>query len=156
MDYSKAGVDRDERTRAKSHFDSFRETYSFSRHGKIMETPFNTLYPVSNGIYHVKTSDGVGTKVLLAQLANKHDTIGIDAVAAVANDCVRCGAQPIALTNVIDAKKTDERLISEIQKGLNKGAKIAGCPMVGGELADIGELLTAAYHINCDCVGEVR
>lgn len=156
MDYSAAGVDRAERSKAKSHFAAFRETYSLSRHRKIIETPFNTLYPVGGDVYHAKTSDGVGTKVLLAQLANKHDTIGIDAVAAVVNDCIRCGAQPIALTNVIDVRKTDERLVSELQKGLSKGAKIAGCPMVGGELADLNEILAAAYHINCDCVGEVR
>ncbi len=156
MDYSGAGVDRDGRSRAKSHFSRLKETYSLSRHGKIIETPFNSLYPVGNDVYHVKTADGVGTKVLVAQMADKHDTIGIDAVAMVANDCIRCGAQPLALTNIIDTRKTDERLVSELQKGLNEGAKMAGCPMVGGELADVSELLSAAYQINCDCVGEVQ
>jgi phosphoribosylformylglycinamidine cyclo-ligase len=156
MDYSKAGVDRKERKKSKKHFSLFRETFSLSRHGKIIETPFNTLYPVGNGIYHVKTTDGVGTKVLLAQLAGKNDTIGIDAVASVANDCIRSGAEPVAMTNTIDIKKSDESLVKEIQKGLNIGAKEALCPMVGGELADIGEILSAEYHINCDCAGEVK
>jgi phosphoribosylformylglycinamidine cyclo-ligase len=157
LDYASSGVDREGREKAKSLFSGFRDTYALSRHGKVLETPFNTLYPVSRGgdVLHVKTSDGVGTKVMLAQLAGKHDTIGIDAVAMVANDCIRCGAEPLALTNVIDAKKSTPELLSALQKGLIRGAEEAGCPMVGGETADVPELMAVPYHINADCVGEV-
>ncbi len=108
-----------------------------------------------NGKYHVKTCDGIGTKVLLAQLANKHDTMGIDAIAMVANDAIRCGATPLALTDVIDCQKSTPELLSELQKGLNEGARQADCPLIGGETADLGSLMGAPYHINCDCVGEV-
>jgi len=154
--YAEAGVDRELRKEAKKQLVNLKSTFSLSKHGKIIETPFNTLYPINNDVFHVKTSDGVGTKVLLAQLAGKHDTIGIDAIAMVVNDCIRCGAQPIALTDAIDIKKSEPEIIDDIQKGLNIGAHEAECPLVGGETADVPELMNAFYHINCDCVGEVE
>jgi len=154
--YAQSGVNRKLRERAKKSLKDFKSTFRFSKYGKIIKTPFNLLYPVGKNIYHVKTCDGVGTKVLLAQLINKHDTIGIDAVATVMNDCIRCGAKPIAITDMIDIKKSEPKLLKEIQKGLISGAKEASCPFVGGEVADVSELLNTTYHINCDCIGEVK
>jgi len=152
--YAKAGVNRKLREKAKRELKDFELTYKF-RKGKIIKTPFNILYPLSENHYQVKVCDGVGTKVLLADLSNKHNTIGIDAVAMVVNDCIRCGARPTAITDMIDIKKSEPKLLKEIQKGLILGAKEANCPLVGGEIADVPELLNATYHINCDCVGEV-
>ncbi len=150
--YSAAGVDRKTREESKKHLNAD----SVAKYGKTVKTPFNVLYPVSGDMYQVKTADGVGTKVLLAQLAKKHDTIGIDAVANVVNDCVRCGAEPLAVTDIIDAKKSVPHIIKELYAGLKYGAEKAGCPIVGGETADVPELMSADYHINCDCVGEVE
>ncbi|MCD4740649.1 phosphoribosylformylglycinamidine cyclo-ligase [archaeon] len=155
LTYADTGVDRDLRKKAKMHWESLKSTYALSHYGNIIETPYNTLYPIQ-GKYQVKTCDGTGTKVLLAELAEKHDTIGIDAVAMVVNDCLRPGAKPIALTDIIDTKKSEPKLLEELQKGLNAGAFEAGCPLVGGETADVPELLNSLYHINCDCVGEVE
>lgn len=155
MDYAQAGVDRDARAEAKARLSTLRSTLRFSRHGSAIDTPYNTLYPVGSGVYHVKTCDGIGTKVLLAQLADKHDTMGIDAVAMVVNDCIRCGARPLALTDTIDVRKSEPRMLSELEQGLRLGAEQAECPLVGGEVADVPELMSAQYHINCDCVGEV-
>ena len=154
--YTRAGVNRKLRERAKKYLRRFETTFKLAKYGKVIKTPFNTLYPVGKDIYQVKTSDGVGTKVLLAQLINKHDTIGIDAVAMVVNDCIRSGARPIAITDMIDIKKSEPKLLKEIQKGLIRGAREASCPIIGGEIADLPELLNATYHINCDCVGEVK
>lgn len=155
LTYASSGVDREARARAKKGLSPLAATHALSRHGEIIHTPYNDLYPIGNGKYQVKTCDGIGTKVLLAELAGKHDTIGIDAVAMVVNDCIRCGARPIALTDVIDVKKSTPELLGELAKGLAKGAEEAGCPFVGGETADVPELMNALYHINCDCVGEV-
>ncbi len=152
--YRDAGVDRGLRRRAKK-FLAFEKSHSYSRHGKIVSAAFNNLYPAASGVYQVKTADTAGTKVLLAQLANKHDTIGIDAMAMVANDCIRCGAQPVAITDIISIRKSSPEIIREIQKGLAKGAELAECPVVGGEVADVPELLSCEYDIGCDCVGEV-
>ena len=154
--YAKAGVNRKLREKAKRGLKSFELTYKFQKQGKIIKTAFNILYPISKNLYQTKVCDGVGTKVLLAQLANKHDIIGIDAVAMVVNDCIRCGAKPIAITDMIDVKKSEPKVLGEIQKGLILGAEEAGCLIVGGEIADVPELLNATYHINCDCVGEVK
>jgi len=154
--YAEAGVDRELRSKAKKHLVELRSTFSLSKHGSIIETPFNNLYPIGNDVFHIKTSDSVGTKVLLSQLAGKHDTIGIDGIAMVANDCIRCGAQPIALTDTIDMKKSDPEIIEELQKGLKIGAHEAGCPLIGGEIADVPEIITVSYNIICDCVGEVE
>ncbi len=154
--YAKAGVNRKLREKAKKELKDFKLTYKFQKQGKIITAVFNILYQISKNLYQAKVCDGVGTKVLLAQLANKHDTIGIDAVAMVVNDCIRSGARPIAITDMIDIRKSEPKVLGEIQKGLILGAKEAGCPIVGGEIADVPELLNAAYHINCDCVGEVK
>ncbi len=154
--YAEAGVDREGRREAKKNLKDFELTYSLSKYGEIVKTPFNVLYPIARKKYQVKTCDGIGTKVLLGALANKHDTIGIDAIAMVANDCIRCGANPIAITDVIDIKKSEPWLLKELQKGLIAGTKEAGCPLIGGETADVPELLNTAYHINCDCVGDVN
>ena len=78
INYADAGVDRELRKEAKKHLVDLKSTFAHSKHGKIIETPFNNLYPISDSVYHVKTSDGIGTKVLIAELADKHDTIGID------------------------------------------------------------------------------
>lgn len=158
LDYASAGVNRYERERAKAELAFLKNTYSLSHYGSVVETPFNVLYPLGCGtdLYQVKTSDGVGTKVLLAELAGKHDTIGIDAIAMVVNDCIRCGAAPLALTDTIDVKKSTPELLGELQKGLHEGAREADCPIVGGETADVPELLACAYHINTDCVGSVE
>ncbi|MBU4369913.1 phosphoribosylformylglycinamidine cyclo-ligase [Patescibacteria group bacterium] len=154
--YARAGVNRKLRNKAKRLLKDFELTYKLGKHKRIIKTPFNILYSISNGSYQVKTCDGVGTKVLLAELAGKHNTIGQDGIAMVVNDCIRCGAKPIAITDMIDIKKSEPKLLKEIQKGLISGAKEADCPLVGGETADVPELLNATYHINCDCVGEVR
>jgi phosphoribosylformylglycinamidine cyclo-ligase len=154
VNYADTGVDRELRKEAKKRLD-FKSTFVHSKHGKIIETPFNMLYPISDSAYQVKTSDGIGTKVLIAELAEKHDTIGIDAVAMVVNDCIRCGARPIAITDTIDIRKSLPEILQEIQKGLNRGANEAECPIVGGETADVPDIMKALYHINCDCVGEV-
>lgn len=154
--YAEAGVDRELRSKAKKYLINLKSTFELSKHGKIIETPFNNLYPIGNDIFHVKTSDSVGTKVLLAQLAEKHDTIGIDGIAMVVNDCIRCSAQPIALTDIIDTKKSDPTIIEELQKGLKTGAHESDCPLIGGEIADVPEIINASYNIICDCVGEVE
>ena len=156
LTYADSGVDRKIRDEAKRGFKAFESTFSLSRYGDVIKTPFNTLYPISNDMFHVKTCDGIGTKVLLSEAAGKHDTIGIDAVAMVVNDCIRCGARPIALTNVIDIKRSEPGILAELQKGIHRGAELSGCPLIGGETADVPELLNTMYHINCDCVGEVR
>jgi len=154
--YAQAGVDRDSRKKAKK-FDLFKRGLP----NGTLKLPFNDLLPSPRkGEYYLLTADGVGTKVLLAELAGKHDTIGIDAVAMVANDAIRCGATPLDLVNIIDIHHSEPKLLAEILKGISQGAQEAGCRVVGGETADVPSLVTGVgnnpYHINMACYATVK
>ncbi|MDI1495497.1 MAG: phosphoribosylformylglycinamidine cyclo-ligase [Cenarchaeum symbiont of Oopsacas minuta] len=80
-------------------------------------------------------TDGVGTKVLIAGMMKKYDTIGIDCIAMNVNDIICTGAAPIAFVDYIAANRNDAKIFSQIATGLAKGAKMSGTPIVGGETA---------------------
>jgi phosphoribosylformylglycinamidine cyclo-ligase len=80
-------------------------------------------------------ADGVGTKVLVAQLMDRFDTVGVDCVAMNVNDLICVGAEPVALVDYLVVERLDELMVSEIAKGLARGAEEAGVAIVGGETA---------------------
>ncbi len=86
-------------------------------------------------------TDGVGTKVLVAQATGRYDTVGIDCVAMTANDLICLGSEPIALLDYLALEREDDWLVKEIMKGLVAGAAKAGAPIVGGETAILGEII---------------
>lgn len=86
-------------------------------------------------------SDGVGTKVLVAQHMNKFDTIGIDCVAMNVNDVICVGAQPIGFIDYIALRQPNEWLVQEVVKGLVEGAKQAQMAIVGGETAVLPDVI---------------
>lgn len=83
----------------------------------------------------VSTTDGVGTKLELARLLGKHDTIGIDLVAMCVNDLVTCGAQPVIFLDYFATGKFDRAKTIQVIKGIAQGCREAGCALVGGETA---------------------
>lgn len=87
-------------------------------------------------------TDSVGTKVLVAQMMNRFDTIGIDCVAMCANDLICTGAEPISFLDYMAMSKPDRRVVEEVAIGLVKGANEAGMAIVGGETAIVPELLS--------------
>ncbi|MFX1449242.1 MAG: phosphoribosylformylglycinamidine cyclo-ligase [Promethearchaeota archaeon] len=91
-------------------------------------------------------ADGVGTKVLIAQLMNKYDTIGIDLVAMNANDLICMGAEPVCLVDYLAVEKIDEEMISEIIKGVVAGAKKANMTIIGGETAIMPDVIKGAVE----------
>lgn len=85
----------------------------------------------------VSGTDGVGTKLKLAFLMNKHDTIGQDCVAMCVNDIVCCGAKPLFFLDYMSLWKNIPEMVAEIVSGIANGCKQAGCALVGGETAEM-------------------
>jgi phosphoribosylformylglycinamidine cyclo-ligase len=100
-------------------------------------------------------SDGVGTKVLVAQLMNKFDTVGIDCVAMNVNDVICVGARPMGFVDYIAMCQPNEALLEEIALGLVHGAKQSGMAIVGGETAILPDLISGENENAFDLAGTV-
>ena len=102
----------------------------------------------------VSSSDGVGTKLKIAVLANKHDTIGIDAVAMNVNDILCVGAGTLFFLDYIAFSKLDSDILVDVVKGINDGCIQAGCALIGGETAQMpGMYRQGDYDVAGFCVG---
>lgn len=139
--YAGVGVDRALRATSKKALFSLEETYRFSRYGEILKLPYGNLIPYRDGCYLDLVIEGIGTKVLVAQLAEKYDTIGIDGVAMAVNDVIRSGARPLAIADNIHAQVSDPYLVREWMKGIVKGAIEAECVVPSGEIGDVAEVI---------------
>lgn len=104
----------------------------------------------------VSGTDGVGTKLKLAFMANKHDTIGQDAVAMCVNDVLVQGAEPLFFLDYIAVDKVDSHKVANIVNGVAKACKESGCALIGGETAEMaGFYAKNEYDIAGFCVGVV-
>ncbi|MBL41141.1 MAG: phosphoribosylformylglycinamidine cyclo-ligase [Rhodospirillaceae bacterium] len=88
----------------------------------------------------VSSTDGVGTKLLIASELDKYDTIGIDLVAMCVNDLIVQGADPLFFLDYIAIGKLDKKLIISIMNGIIKGCEISGCALSGGETAELPDM----------------
>jgi len=157
--YAEAGVNRELRRKSKEALKTLEKTYRFSRYGEIVQLPYGRIFPFAKG-YLDLAIEGVGTKVLVAQLANKYGTIGIDGVALAVNDVIRSGARPLAIVDNIHAQVSDPQLVEEWMKGIVRGATEAECVVPGGEIGDVAEIIKGvtgrkAFDMVIACIGEL-
>ncbi len=100
------------------------------------------------------STDGVGTKLLVAEQLGRFDTIGIDCVAMNVNDVICVGAEPLAMLDYIAINKADPAVCEEVGVGLARGAELAGIEIPGGELAQLGEMVRGV-DVSGACFGTV-
>ncbi|MBA3865702.1 MAG: phosphoribosylformylglycinamidine cyclo-ligase [Solirubrobacterales bacterium] len=100
------------------------------------------------------SADGVGTKLLVAEELGRFDTVGIDCVAMNVNDVICVGAEPLAMLDYIAVRKADPAVCEEIGVGLARGAELAGVEIPGGELAQLGDLVSSV-DVSGACFGTV-
>ncbi len=100
------------------------------------------------------STDGVGTKLVVAEELGRYDTVGIDCVAMNVNDVICVGAEPLAMLDYIAIEKADPAVCEEIGVGLARGAELAGVEIPGGELAQLGNLVRGV-DVSGACFGLV-
>src|SRR5271157_5524850 len=105
----------------------------------------------------VSCTDGVGSKLKVASLAGKHDTVGIDLVAMSVNDCVCTGGEPLLFLDYLAMPRDDPALTRDLIKGISDGCMEAGCALVGGETAVLPDFYQPGdYDMAGFCVGVVE
>ena len=137
--YKKSGVNID----AADSFVNFISTVSSKKKGKKKFSNIGGFGSISNIPNHIKQpkivacTDGVGTKIEIANVLNKYDTIGIDLVAMSVNDLIVQGAKPLLFLDYISINKIDLKKLKSIIKGIVNGCEQSECELVGGETAEM-------------------
>lgn len=159
MTYADAGVDIDAGNKAVELMkESVRASYRPEVIGDL--GGFGGLFALQSGKYKepilVSGTDGVGTKLKLAFLMDKHDTVGQDAVAMCVNDILVQGAEPLFFLDYIAVDKVHAERVADLVKGVANACKESGCALVGGETAEMaGFYAQDEYDIAGFCVGVV-
>lgn len=141
LTYKQSGVDIDEGNRAVDLIKGkIKTTYDNNVIGDLGN--FSGLYSLKDFTNMTEpvllsSTDGVGTKLKLAQMMDKHDTVGIDLVAMCVNDLICQGAKPLFFLDYIATGKLVAEQVEQIVSGIVEGCKMAGCALVGGETAEM-------------------
>jgi phosphoribosylformylglycinamidine cyclo-ligase len=133
------------------------KTHTYLDYGKVISGfgHYAGLIEIDDKIMALHT-DGVGTKIMVAQLMEMYDTIGIDCIAMNVNDIVCVGAKPLGYLSYVSLQKTNDVLLKEITKGLVKGARMSNIAIVGGETAILPDIITGkGKDFNFDLAGMI-
>ncbi|MEW6418021.1 MAG: phosphoribosylformylglycinamidine cyclo-ligase [Nitrospirota bacterium] len=160
LTYKEAGVDIDEGERFVKLISSLvKKTF---RQEVITDIgSFNALFNLNVKKYKkpvlVSGTDGVGTKLKIAFMMDRHDTVGIDLVAMCVNDILTSGAEPLFFLDYFATGRLDSKKTTEVIKGIVKGCKEAGCSLIGGETAEMpGFYSEDEYDLSGFAVGVVN
>jgi len=138
--YQEAGVDID---KGNAFVENIKSVIADTHQRGVLNPigGFSSLFSIDKDKYEspvlVSATDGVGTKLAVAKLCEKHDTIGIDLVAMCVNDVVVSGAKPLFFLDYLAVGKLEIEVAGQIVSGIAKGCKQAGCSLVGGETAEM-------------------
>ncbi len=140
LTYADAGVDIDKANRLVERIKAIANTTT--RVGVMGEIGgFGGLFSLNTETYShpvlVSSTDGVGTKLKVAFMTDRHDTIGIDLVAMCVNDICVQGAKPLFFLDYLSIGKLDERVAETVIQGIGEGCRQAGCALIGGETAEM-------------------
>jgi len=161
-----SGNSLEEMTYAKAGVDTAKEAQSIARLTKRLRFKRKGVGAPLTEIGHyaglidmgeyalAMTTDGVGSKVLVANAMKKWDTIGIDCVAMNVNDLLAIGAEPLAFVDYLAMEKPDEFMVEQIAVGLQKGAEMSNISIVGGEMATLPDIISG-FDLAGTCVGIV-
>jgi phosphoribosylformylglycinamidine cyclo-ligase len=160
--YSAAGVDTSESARAIDALVGVLRTIDLGRpsRSRLASGHYAAVLEIGPNLGLALSTDGVGSKVVVAEQAGRFDTVGIDCIAMNVNDVVCVGAEPIAVLDYLAVERADPTMLRDVAIGLKAGAEAAGVEIPGGELAQLPELIRGhpspnGFDLNGACVGLV-
>lgn len=153
--YAKAGVNIDKKSSA---IDSLVKELKYKRSGIGQMVNIKGLFAslIDFGdVYLTLCTDGVGTKLIVAEELGIWNTVGIDCIAMNVNDAICVGSEPMSFVDYIAIDKPDDKMTEEVGKGLQRGAELADVEIVGGEIAVLPELVKG-LDLSGTCLGYVK
>lgn len=159
MDYQESGVDV---AAGRAFVDRIQQMVSSTRRPEVLGGlgGFGGLFQLPGGYEApvlVSGTDGVGTKLKVAQVLDRHNTVGIDLVAMCVNDVLTCGAEPLFFLDYLATGKLDSEQLAAVVEGIATGCRAAGCALIGGETAEMpGFYGPGEYDLAGFCVGIVE
>jgi phosphoribosylformylglycinamidine cyclo-ligase len=154
--YAKSGVDQDAADSAVSGLVRALGAIELGRPSRQVPLPghYASVIRIDDRTGIALSTDGVGTKLLVAEQLGRFDTVGIDCVAMNVNDVICVGAEPLAMLDYIAIERADPEVCERIGVGLARGAELAGVEIPGGELAQLGDMVRG-FDIAGACFGTV-
>jgi len=160
--YAQSGVDTAAADAGVSALVGVLRTIDLGRAARTVPLPghFAAVLEIAPNLGIALATDGVGSKLIVAEQAQRYDTVGIDCVAMNVNDIVCVGAEPLALLDYLAVERVDPGVMREIAQGLKRGAELACVEIPGGEVAVLPELIRGhpsphGFDLTAACVGVV-
>ena len=160
--YARSGVDQHAADRAVAALVGVLKTIDTGKasRSRLSSGHYAAVLEVAPNLGIAVGTDGVGSKLILAEQTGRYDTVGIDCVAMNVNDVVCVGAEPIALLDYLAVEQADPEVMEQIGIGLKRGAELAGVEIPGGEVAILPELIRGhpspnGFDLTATCFGTV-